>query len=245
MIDILNAHRQGQICYNLFQFHRDYSKIEMNYIIRRMQDKDIPQALEIDHEAFPTQWPNSTYSSIKHELRNRLAHYLVAAKPLEPRQEMGNPADDHNFWHRLLQLKHLFDHDRFFGEEKPPPTTDYLVGIAGFWIMLDEAHIITIATRGTCRRQGIGELLLISVIDMAIQLKANTVTLEVRVSNMPAQALYEKYGFQKVGLRRRYYSDDGEDAFIMTVEDINSTPFQTLFQQLKEADRKERAELYA
>ena len=220
--------------------------MEMDYIIRRMQDKDIPQALEIDREAFPTQWPHPTYSSTKHELRNRLARYLVAAKPLEPKPEVAKQTDDdHNFWHRLLDLKHLFDRDRFFGEEKPPPTTDYLVGIAGFWIMLDEAHIISIATRGTYRRRGIGELLLISVIDMAMQLKANVVTLEVRVSNMSAQALYEKYSFRKVGLRRRYYSDDGEDAFIMTVEDINSSSFQTLFQQLKKADSKERAELYA
>jgi ribosomal-protein-alanine N-acetyltransferase len=171
---------------------------------------------------------------------------MVAINPLDPRSEgVKKTDDDHNFGHRLLQIKHLFDHDRFFGEEKTSSTTDYLVGIAGSWTMLDEAHIITIATRGNCRRQGIGELLLISVIDMVTQLKSNIVTLEVRVSNTPAQALYEKYSFRKVGLRRRYYSDNGEDAFIMTVEDITSASFQSLFQQLKEAHRKERADLYA
>lgn len=219
--------------------------MEMGYVIRHMQDKDIPQAIEIDREAFPSQWPHPTYASIKHELRNRLAHYIVATQPMEPNPEPEQNGGDKNFRHKLLRLKHLFDHDRFFGEEKPPPTIDYLVGIAGFWLMLDEAHIITIATRGTHRRQGIGELLLTSVIDMAKQLKGNIVTLEVRVSNKEAQSLYEKYSFRKVGLRRRYYSDNGEDAFIMTVADISSTSFQSLFQRLKEVHRQERAGLYA
>lgn len=209
----------------------------MGYIIRRMQDEDIPQSIEIDREAFPTQWPHPTYTSMKHELRNRLAHYIVAAQPMEPEQQAAEQNDDNDksLWQRLLH---------FFAEEKPPPTKDYLVGFAGFWTMLDEAHIITIATRNTHRRQGIGELLLISIIGMAAQLKVNVVTLEVRVSNQPAQVLYEKYGFRKVGSRQRYYTDNGEDALIMTIDDINSTSSQSRLGQLKEVHRQKRAELY-
>jgi ribosomal-protein-alanine N-acetyltransferase len=101
--------------------------------------------------------------------------------------------------------------------------------------MLNEAHIIAIAVRNNYRRKGIGEGLLISVIEVATQLHANVITLEVRASNVVAQALYKKYGFRVVGRRPRYYSDNGEDAVLMSTDTITSAPFQTCFQQLKEA----------
>src|SRR4030042_6100936 len=68
---------------NLKRAKSRYSKRLMSYIIRPMQDRDIPQAIEIDHEAFPTQWPHPTYISFKQELRNRLAHYIVAYQQIE------------------------------------------------------------------------------------------------------------------------------------------------------------------
>ena len=68
-----------------------------------------------------------------------------------------------------------------------------------------------------------------------MELDAQVLTLEVRASNLPAQALYEKYGFAKVGVRRRYYADDGEDAVVMTTERITSGSYQSMFQQLKQA----------
>ncbi len=201
----------------------------MSYIIRQMQEGDIPQAIEIDREAFPSQWPRPTYSTFKQELRNRLAYYIVVAKQGKDEPCTSNTLKG-GLWHRLRRLGQAsyFDHLRL---EVTPAS--YIVGIAGFWVMVDEAHITTIAVRKDCRRQGIGERLLISVIDMAAQMNAKVVTLEVRVSNAPAQALYEKYGFQRVGLRRAYYSDNGEDALLMTTDYINSEVFQMRFQQLK------------
>jgi ribosomal-protein-alanine N-acetyltransferase len=201
----------------------------MGYIIRRMQDRDIPQALEIDREAFPTQWPHPTYASFKQELRNRLACYIVIAKPVESEMIEQNPGN-RKFWQKLL---HLFDQERFFGEEISTPK-EYIVGIAGFWAMVDEAHITTLAVRDPYRRQGVGERLLIEIIEMAVQFNANVVTLEARVSNKQAQTLYEKYGFQKVGLRKAYYTDNGEDALIMTTDSLTSNAFQSHFQQLKQ-----------
>ncbi|MBM3118761.1 MAG: ribosomal-protein-alanine N-acetyltransferase [Chloroflexi bacterium] len=212
----------------------------MNYIIRRMQDRDIPQALEIDREAFPTQWPHPTYASIKQELRNRLARYLVIAKPREletPKQK----TDNKSFWEWLI---HLFDHDRFFGEELPPPPKEHIIGIAGFWVMVDEAHITTLAVRNAYRRQGIGERLLIAIVEMAAELKADVVTLEVRVSNKQAQALYNKYSFQIVGTRRAYYTDNGEDAILMTTDSLTSIAFQSHFQQLMQAHQMRWGEHY-
>jgi len=217
----------------------------MDYTIRPMQDRDITQAIEIDHEAYPTQWPHPTYASFKQELRNRLAHYIVASKknetkPAADKQDAGSKS----FWQRLLQLKHLFDHDRFFGEKMPPPSKEHILGTAGFWTMVDEVHITTIAVRDACRRQGIGEWLLISIIDMAAQLNAHIVTLEVRVSNKQAQALYKKYGFRPAGMRPRYYSDNGEDALFMSTDTITSAPFQSHFLQLKQTHQHRWEELY-
>jgi ribosomal protein S18 acetylase RimI-like enzyme len=74
--------------------------------------------------------------------------------------------------------------------------------------------------------RGLGELLLIALIDKAIELNALCLTLEVRVSNYVAQSLYRKYTFRETGLRRRYYSDNGEDAHIMTTEDLDTPHFQ-------------------
>jgi len=212
----------------------------MRYIVRGMQDKDIPQALEIDREAFPTQWPRPSYTSYKQELRNRLACYIVIVKQIE-NEITTQSSDSKGFLYKLL---HLFDQERFFSEDTASISKDYIVGIAGFWIMVAEAHITTLATRNTCRRQGIGERLLVQIIEMAAQLHADVVTLEARISNKQAQTLYEKYGFQKVGMRRAYYTDNGEDAVIMTTDSMTSSVFQSRFQKLKQAHQHRWGELY-
>lgn len=93
-----------------------------------------------------------------------------------------------------------------------------LVGYAGFWLQGgNEAHLMTIATHPAWRRRGLGELLLLNLLYQAQQKEAALVTLEVRRSNLAAQALYHKYAFVIAGERRRYYRDNNEDALIMTV----------------------------
>ena len=213
----------------------------MRYIVRGMQDKDIPQALEIDREAFPTQWPRPSYSSFKQELRNRLACYTVVAKPVE-KETVAKIPENKGFFNKLRQF---FDQEHYFGEDTTPESKEYLIGIAGFWIMVDEAHITTLATRNAYRRQGVGERLLIQIVEMATQLHADVVTLEARITNKQAQALYEKYGFQKAGVRRAYYTDNGEDAVIMTTDSLTSSAFQSQFQRLKQAHQNRWGELYA
>jgi ribosomal-protein-alanine N-acetyltransferase len=91
-----------------------------------------------------------------------------------------------------------------------------IVGYAGMWLMVDEAHITTFAVDPEWRRRGIGDRLLIALLDEAAGRGAREATLEVRVSNVGARRLYEKFGFRPVGIRPRYYSDDGEDALVMT-----------------------------
>ena len=92
---------------------------------------------------------------------------------------------------------------------------DRIVGYAGLWLSLDEAHITTFAVLPEHRRRKIGERMLLSLFERAERLGAEWLTLEVRASNMPAQRLYEKYGFHPAGIRRLYYTDNNEDAIIM------------------------------
>ena len=99
---------------------------------------------------------------------------------------------------------------------------DELVAYGGVWLMVDEAHITTFAVHPGYRRRRIGERLLLALLDLAVDRHAREATLEVRLSNLPARRLYEKYGFRPVGIRPRYYSDDGEDALIMTTEPLAS-----------------------
>ena len=91
-----------------------------------------------------------------------------------------------------------------------------LIGYVGLWHLVDQAHIGTIVSHPQLRRKGLGQLLLVQAIDQARRLQADSVTLEVRPSNLIARRLYTKYGFEMVGKRRRYYPDTGEDAIIMT-----------------------------
>ena len=95
---------------------------------------------------------------------------------------------------------------------------DHVVGYAGLWLMVDEAHITTFAVHPEHRRLRIGERLLQRLFEIAAAMSAEWLTLEVRASNLPAQRLYEKYGFRRAGVRRRYYSDNNEDALIMWTE---------------------------
>jgi ribosomal-protein-alanine N-acetyltransferase len=95
-----------------------------------------------------------------------------------------------------------------------------IVAFAGIWMMLDEAHITTFAVDPDFRRRSIGERLLLAMLQLALEKGGREATLEVRLSNLAARRLYEKYGFRPVGLRPRYYSDDNEDALIMTTEPL-------------------------
>ncbi|MFL5727548.1 MAG: ribosomal protein S18-alanine N-acetyltransferase [Chloroflexota bacterium] len=112
---------------------------------------------------------------------------------------------------------------------------DAVVAYGGMWLMVDEAHITTFAVHPAWRRQRIGEQLLLAFLDLAIAQHAREATLEVRLSNISARRLYEKYGFRPVGVRPRYYSDDGEDALIMTTLPISEQAFRDRLAGLRAA----------
>jgi ribosomal-protein-alanine N-acetyltransferase len=97
---------------------------------------------------------------------------------------------------------------------------DTVVGFAGVWLMVDDAHVTTFGVHPEWRRQGIGRQLLLNLVELSVTLGARRMTLEVRVGNTAAQALYRAFGFEIVGRRPRYYSDDGEDALVMTTPEL-------------------------
>jgi ribosomal-protein-alanine N-acetyltransferase len=182
---------------------------DLMYTIEPMRVRDVKEVISIENRTFSLPWSNRAYS---YELQyNAFSYYFVV------RQEGAakRPA--------LLSRLH--------SSLAPSP----IVGYGGFWLMGDEAHISTLAVKPGWRGRGLGELLLVAILDRAMELEATTATLEVRVSNLVAQNLYRKYGFQKVGVRHRYYSNNGEDALIMSTGNLTGAAFQSKYQRLKEA----------
>jgi len=205
---------------------------------------DISQVMEIERDSFPSMWPSTAF---KREIQqNHLARYLVAveqaidedaAPEAEPADigpvELSLPLPRLGRW--LTELRRLFGGEE---ETEPPTYQEPVIGFVGVWLMVDEAHVVTIAVREGYRRRGIGELLLIAAIELALLNKRGAVSLECRISNEAAIALYEKYGFRRLGIRPSYYSDTREDAAIMTTDRIDLPSYQTLFRQLKAEHRQ-------
>ena len=210
----------------------------MDFKIRPMRPEDISQVSDIEREAFPTTWPPTPFGR---ELGNRLAKYLVVYSPLvidteEPEENVLTPVTDlrQPLLHRVFSnLKGLLGSP----SDIPHWNGQLIVGYVGVWFMADEAHITSIAVMEEFRRRGLGEGLLLGALKMAVARRSQLATLEVRVSNHSAQALYVKHGFTKCGLRKRYYADNHEDALIMTVRDLHLPDYQkALLEQLGSVD---------
>ena len=184
-----------------------------SWLVEPMRLEDLDRIREIERQSFSTPWPRESY---RNELvENRMAHYVVL------RREDAGPSEGHSsavdtrpsFWQKILRRS---DHRE----------SENVVGFAGIWMMVDESHITTLAVDPDWRGCGLGELLVLALIEKSAELRANLLTLEVRVSNGTAQRLYEKYGFYSNGVRTRYYSDNGEDALVMWSEEIESPAFR-------------------
>lgn len=201
---------------------------QTQYTIRPARDRDIHQVAEIDRDAFANERLFRSLKSYEREIHNASTRYIVAGMGEEQEPDVIEQTTPKIPWY-----KRLFSHNHH--SEESVNNAQYILGFAGLWLMPGEGHIIAVGVRNDYRRTGIGERLLISLIDLVAQLDVGIMTLEVRASNETAQALYHKYGFQVVGRRRHYYSNNGEDALIMSADAITSAPFQACFRQLKEA----------
>ncbi len=111
---------------------------------------------------------------------------------------------------------------------------EMLLGLGGFWAILEEAHIIVLAVHPQYQGRGLGQALLQGLLQVAHQRGLERATLEVRISNRPALALYQKFGFEIAGQRRRYYQDTGEDGLILWRSGLQTLEFSqqlTLWRQ--------------
>jgi ribosomal-protein-alanine N-acetyltransferase len=189
---------------------------------------DIPQVIEVDRESYTLPWPASAYR--REILHNRNARYYVLRDgPHDAATSPGVGQDQ--------RARSPFSFFRWPARAQNGDTehSNRILGYAGMWLMVDEGHITTIAMREEWRGRGLGELLLACLIDAAQDLGIARMTLEVRVSNTPAQTLYRKYGFEEQGVRPRYYSDNNEDAYIMSTGDIQAASYVESFGKNVEA----------
>jgi ribosomal-protein-alanine N-acetyltransferase len=196
------------------------------YVIDEMTVDDIEEVSAVETRSFPSAWPISAY---RRELRNRRQSFyvvlrddpVIAAITTTPRR-LPEEEDDGG---RIPVLPVL--------RRGTVPRRMPILGFAGMWVLLDEAHVTTIGVDPDQQGRGLGEFLFVTLIDEAMQRGAIWVTLEVRVTNHTAQSLYRKYGFTVQGRRPRYYSDNNEDAFIMWSESLRDPGYRRRLEELR------------
>jgi ribosomal-protein-alanine N-acetyltransferase len=121
-------------------------------------------------------------------------------------------------WSRFAFLCELRDNQ--FAHYFVAKDADWVIGYAGMWLILNEAHVTNVAVDPAYRGKKVGEALMRTLMSVAREKKADRMTLEVRPSNAVAKNLYKKLGFIELGLRKGYYSDTGEDAIIMWKDEL-------------------------
>jgi len=178
------------------------SHVPSDLAVDHMQLTDIDEVCRIERRAFPNPWPMAAY---RRELRRpeQNAYFVLRAAPgliaHDPRQS------------RVRFLESILPNRR--GE--PNVDEPHLAGYVGMWQLYDETHITTIAVDVPYRGRGYGELLLTTAFSEAMRRGSVWLSLEVRVSNAAAQALYRKFGMTVYGVRPGYYTDNHEDALVM------------------------------
>ena len=199
------------------------------YCVRKASTDDLTELSIIEREAFTESWPPTPF---RRDLASKNVEILVVSidtnPSLMPEKSEANEISYENvgYIHRFFkQLNNLWS-------DTASHDTKNIVGYIATRFMYDEAHITSIAVRKSFRGMGMGELLLMSAVSNAMTKSYKTTTLEVRVSNRTAQSLYKKYGFNEVGIRKRYYSDNNEDAYIMTTDVLYSDLYTEHFRKL-------------
>jgi len=206
-------------------------KVATAFVVEPMRLEHISAVSAIEKLSFPQPWPQNAYR--REITENRMAHYVVVRRlgeaGAEPEPTSPNAAPQSSDLIGRLS--------RLLRPPEPPRSAQLeeelrsIVGYAGIWIMTDESHITTIASHPDVRGMGVGEFLLVALIHRSIEIGARWMTLEVRATNSVAQNLYRKYTFKEMGVRRRYYSDNGEDALVMWTDALDSDSFQAAFDQ--------------
>lgn len=193
------------------------NRIALRYTVEAMSAADVEEVVAIERASFRFPWSGQAFLS---DLSLPYAVWRVARPATGESSSIGASAAPR--WH-------LFAPRRVRRKVACP-----VVGYAGAQVILDEGHITNIAVHPAHRQRGVGELLLADLIDQLYPRGVLRLTLEVRVSNLAAQALYRKYGFTVEGRRLRYYGD-GEDALVMWTDRLDAAPARARLQELRQA----------
>ena len=197
-----------------------------------MDQADVTEVSRIERRCFDNPWPTAAY---RRELRNPRQNYYVVLRanaddfPEEfesPRTGMPSNRLAESIRSRLPML-HL---SRRTGFASNGP---HIAGFAGMWCVYDEAHVTTIGVDPHYRGRGFGEVLLVGLFGEAARRGANWLTLEVRVSNEVAKRLYAKYGMSVQTTRKHYYSDNGEDAYLMWSRSLRDPSYLAEIDELR------------
>jgi ribosomal-protein-alanine N-acetyltransferase len=200
-----------------------------------MSQNDVAEVSRVERRCFANPWPASAY---RRELRNREQNYYVIlrALPTERAPDTSGHGNGHDGVARFHEGRWALSRLSllsFARRSSQLPNGPHIAGFAGMWTVFDEAHITTIGVDPRHRGRGLGELLLLALVDEAVRRGATWLTLEVRVSNTVAQDLYRKYGFTVQGTRRRYYSDNGEDAYVMWSRSLRDPAYLARIDELR------------
>jgi ribosomal-protein-alanine N-acetyltransferase len=184
----------------------------------RMEMADVEEVCRIERRSFTNPWPLSAY---RRELRRpeHNSYFVLRALPIERLGTADNRAGRGRFLESILPVR----------RGDPAVDLPHLAGYVGMWHMYDETHVTTIAVDPPYRGRGYGELLLLTAIAEAMARSSAWLSLEVRVTNQIAQALYEKYGMMVYGRRAAYYTDNREDALVMWSRSLRDPEY---FEQL-------------
>jgi ribosomal-protein-alanine N-acetyltransferase len=179
----------------------------MTLTIRYMRLPDIPAVVAIDRVSFDPAWSARSYG---YEVGESTYSHMLVLEQTHAEKPKPN-------WRRWVPN---------LGSNGREPE-GVIVGYGGLWHIMDESHISTIATHPDFRGRGWGEVLLAAMIRRSIGLKAAYIVLEVRVSNVVAQNLYRKYQFETLSVKKRYYHNNGEDAYDMRLSLENNREYAT------------------
>jgi len=179
----------------------------------------LPAAVELDHRCFGGLWSLDGY---RREMDSPNSELLV----LLQNQSAPLPIGSSSAPTKSTNLQPAKRADR------PSPTADSpcpiphtLIGIGCYWAILEEAHITLLAIDPKVQGQGLGQWLLLQLLQSGHQRGLERATLEVRISNQLARGLYQKFGFKEAGVRKRYYQDTGEDALVLWRGGLQSPDF--------------------
>jgi len=184
--------------------------------VAAMTPDDLDEIMPLEHQCFTDPWSRHMY--LNDLTTNEMATYLTLRMANGKRQIAGGERQiaDSEWPLRVANGKEL----SAIGHQ---PSA--ILAYGGLWLLMDEAHIATIASHPDWRGCGLGQWLMLALLDAAVARGAVSSTLEVRAGNLPAKRLYEKLGYEVTGVRKRYYRD-GEDGLIMTTPPLAEPAMQ-------------------